>query len=340
MSSKGLVLMYHRIADLPSDAWGIAVRPGTFSRHLEVLRRDYEVVDLDRVAKDLYNGSMPRRWIAVTFDDGYADNLYEAKPLLERHGVPATVFGVSGKIGSASEFWWDEIEGIFLGASSLPDSLELILSDRRLSWNVGSNGDKVTPHMRRSQWRAWESGAVSKRQQVYREVHAVMVGLVAAQREDLLEQLRSWAGTSSDSRPNYRVLAPDELLELAAGGGVAIGSHSVSHIPLYLVEGEVLRTELETSKHYLEHVLNKPVTSFSYPFGSRVPATVAAVQGAGYAYACSSLSHEDVCALDANSINGVIRDGLTIGPYELPRVMIEDWEADQLSARLTRWFGD
>ena len=56
--------------------------------------------------------------MAITFDDGYADNLQVAAPLLAERGLPATFFIVSGTIGSGREFWWDELEGLLLRRDS------------------------------------------------------------------------------------------------------------------------------------------------------------------------------------------------------------------------------
>jgi peptidoglycan/xylan/chitin deacetylase (PgdA/CDA1 family) len=56
--------------------------------------------------------------VVVTFDDGYADNLYEAKPLLEHYGIPGTFFVVTGYLAQqaerAHEFWWDELERVVM----------------------------------------------------------------------------------------------------------------------------------------------------------------------------------------------------------------------------------
>ena len=65
----------------------------------------------------------------ITFDDGYADVLHHAKPLLERHSVPATVFVATGAIGQRREFWWDELGGLFLQPGTLPEELELTVDE-------------------------------------------------------------------------------------------------------------------------------------------------------------------------------------------------------------------
>ncbi len=75
--------------------------------------------------------------IAVTFDDGYANNLHAAKPLLERFTVPATVFVAVGALEDPREFWWDELDGLLLQPGTLPDALQLHVNGRCLAWKLG-----------------------------------------------------------------------------------------------------------------------------------------------------------------------------------------------------------
>lgn len=336
--SKGVILMYHRIGEPMWDAWGVAVSPACFEQHLACIRRNYEAVSLDRLFADLPRGAMPRRWIAVTFDDGYADNLYQAKPLLERYQIPATVFAVTSQIGAPTEFWWDELERIFMAPQWLPNSLSLVLSNGLASWELSSGvADDGYIAVRHRGWRAWERDAATPRHEVYRQVHGLMVGLHPHERADILEQLRRWAGDSPPVRPEYRAMTVEELIELA-DGLISVGSHTVTHTPLHLMSGDALRNEVVMSKRFLEHVLTRPVPSFSYPFGSRVAETVAAVERAGYAYACSSLSHQDVESLAAGSSEAIVQ--APASTYELPRLMVENWDAAEFDSRLARWFGN
>src|SRR5215213_3522017 len=88
---RTLVLAYHRISNLSEDPWSLNVRPHHFAEHLEVLRQYAYPINLQRLSQGLCNGNLPARSIVVTFDDGYMDNFYNAKLLLERYDTPATV---------------------------------------------------------------------------------------------------------------------------------------------------------------------------------------------------------------------------------------------------------
>ncbi len=69
----------------------------------------FRPLGLRELAQGLERGSDLSRAVVITFDDGYRDNLSAAKPALERHGFPATVFIVSGYVDSSRDFWWDEL---------------------------------------------------------------------------------------------------------------------------------------------------------------------------------------------------------------------------------------
>ena len=122
---EGLILLYHRVADAGSDPWSLCVTPRHFAEHLEVLRKYSDPMRLQHLAQGLYRRQRAGRPVAITFDDGYADNLQNAKPLLERYDIPATVFVTTGYIGSEREFWWDELERLLLQPGTVPEKHHL-----------------------------------------------------------------------------------------------------------------------------------------------------------------------------------------------------------------------
>jgi len=106
---KPVILMYHRIANEAVDPWRLAVSPARFEEQLKVLRRTRHPLTLVDFVRRFKDGSLPAHAVALTFDDGYADNLLAAKPRLAAADVPATVFLATGYIDRPEEFWWDEL---------------------------------------------------------------------------------------------------------------------------------------------------------------------------------------------------------------------------------------
>ena len=106
-SPRGLVLMYHRVAGPRRDPQQLDVRAANFDAQLAVIERTALPLPLDEFELRRREGRLPARAVAVTFDDGYADNLHTAAPLLARHGIPATIYVTAGMIGSTAGFPWD-----------------------------------------------------------------------------------------------------------------------------------------------------------------------------------------------------------------------------------------
>jgi peptidoglycan/xylan/chitin deacetylase (PgdA/CDA1 family) len=91
-----LVLLYHRVARLERDPHGLAVRPDRFAQHCEILQRRFSTIPLS-------DWNRSGRHVAITFDDGYADNALEARGILAAAGLPATFFITVGPLGERRE---------------------------------------------------------------------------------------------------------------------------------------------------------------------------------------------------------------------------------------------
>jgi peptidoglycan/xylan/chitin deacetylase (PgdA/CDA1 family) len=110
--ADAVILMYHRVDIVERDPWRLAVAPSLFAEHLEVICDRFLPISMQRLCAGLAGGDMPRRSVVITFDDGYRDNVTNAKPLLEKHGVPASMFVTTGYLDSERDFWWEELVDI------------------------------------------------------------------------------------------------------------------------------------------------------------------------------------------------------------------------------------
>lgn len=324
--SKGLILVYHRVAEIPSDPMLLCVSPNHFGEHLEILRQDFRPVRLQPLAKLGQGGDIPRRSIAVTFDDGYADNLHSGKPLLERHNIPATVFATTGYIDERHEFWWDELDRLLLQPGTLPNSLHLNINERVHQWELGQAArysDETYQHHRG--WSVLEKVDPGSRQRLYRSLSELLRPLTDKERRKVLSELRAWAGSDPVGRETHRALSADELLHLNAGDLIEVGAHTVSHPVLSKLSAAAQQAEIEGSKRRLEDILGHPVATFAYPYGSRsdyTAETVTRVKEAGFAFACSNFY--DVVWRGSDR-------------FQLPRVLVRDWDGDEFANRLENW---
>lgn len=98
----GTIFLYHRVANVSDDPHKLSVSPVNFREQLKYIKENYQVIALKELAGKVLRKEMKRGLAAITFDDGYADNLYTALPILEEFGLPATIFVMPGAF-----FWQD-----------------------------------------------------------------------------------------------------------------------------------------------------------------------------------------------------------------------------------------
>lgn len=287
-----LVLLYHRVANDPIDSQLLAVSPENFEAHLSILAENYRVIPLHQLLEEICRNELKPDTVALTFDDGYLDNLTNAVPLLEKYGLHATIFITSGMLGSDREFWWDELERIFLTGTPLPDVLVISNPPGTLTWDLASPRNRL---------------------KAYDELCVMLRVNPVAQTEAIVDRLLAWAGLARLGRTTHRILSCEQLRQLTASPAIEIGSHTLSHTRLSVLSSEQQRQEIRESKQKLEALIKGPVRMFSYPYGttgdfSKQTAQIVAEEGydAGIA-----------------NIQGNITAPLDM--YAVPRRLVRNW---------------
>lgn len=285
------ILRYHAVCD-PGAGYadpGICVSPEGFEVHARYLARHYNVMPLPAVASALQSGVALRpNTVAITFDDGYADNL-EAARTLARHGLSATFYITAGCLSGGAPFWPSELRAI-VAAIKAP-SITVVAAGERLTIPLASSSD---------------------RQRAVRTLTKLFKGHTIPEREAIRDQIRVLAGGSYQSP----MLTWDDVRAMHQMGMV-IGSHTMTHPNLPNAGLADAEREIRDSKARLEHELGAPVTMFSYPNGGAdrymTPEVARLVRDAGYAAATTSRNGfasrgSDVFALERVQVSEELRD--------------------------------
>lgn len=282
------ILAYHSISDHRRSASyagpGIVVSPAAFEQHVRFLARTYRIVTLDEVAAWLAGQvRLPGPTVAITFDDGYRDNYVHAYPILRRHRATATFYVVSEAIGDAEPLWTAELR-------------RLIHLARQRQLAVPRIGEHPVE--------------LADEEGMSRTIRAMGRILRAADRRtrrQMLEEIRARLG-ARDRPPAQVMMTWDQLREMQRGG-MAIGSHTMTHPALTEIPPAEAALEIAGSKARLEAELGTPVAHFAYPNPGECihvdEAVKAMVREAGYLTARTS--HRGPVARDSDrlELNGV-----------------------------------
>jgi peptidoglycan/xylan/chitin deacetylase (PgdA/CDA1 family) len=271
-AERPIILMYHRVlhADTPLDPYNIAVSTQNLSAQLEVLTHARRVVPLAWLVSQLRADRLPRNVAAITFDDGYADVLFNAKPILEQHQCPATMFLPMAHITSGAAFWWDRLARLF--ATPVPNGTA---TSAERADSLDSANARVT------ELQITDRAALM-------QTWARLKDLDEAQRSEALSQLEASAGKGSFDMGDDRCMTPDEVRALHEPGFIDIGAHTMTHPTLTNLTYEQQRDEIQQSIVQASQVIGHTAAGFAYPFGSYDELSARAAYTAGAAYAVTT----------------------------------------------------
>ncbi|HLA89892.1 MAG TPA: polysaccharide deacetylase family protein [Gemmatimonadaceae bacterium] len=324
-SHHGIVLLYHRVAGPRRDPLALDVRPAHFDAQLAVLARTAAPLALDEFETRRRAGTLPPRAVAVTCDDGYADSLLTAAPILARHGVPATIFVTAGMVGSDREFWWDLVERIAFSPHALGGGVPGLA----MPWGAADGAPPAAGTVAGTapdRWSVLAPDDPTPRHRLFRALHAALYAAAPASRDASLDEWRAWARVSGPARESHRALTLRELETLATSPGITIGAHTMTHPMLSALPPAEQRREVAGSGVWLAHALGRPVDAFAYPFGTRAEvsaSTIRAVRQGGFRYA---MANEPRAAWRWSS------------RWRLPRFVVRDWDAETFARHLEEWF--
>lgn len=262
--SRATILMYHRI--LPRDRAereavepGMVVTPETFRRHMRWLKSHFKVVPLHEIARQVADPAssapLPPKACAITFDDGWLDNLEYALPILEEAELPATIFAVSERVGTRGGFWPDEV---VRRLSTLGDGDRNRLAEQLALGVVNADIDDFLDALK---------------------------GDSEADRPARLESIRS---ATRDLPEAPRNLLDWNELDRLAEAGIEIEVHGASHAILTGLAEPEIRSELDRSLRTLQERGHARHRLLAYPSGAYDARVVGIARELGYAGAVTT----------------------------------------------------
>jgi peptidoglycan/xylan/chitin deacetylase (PgdA/CDA1 family) len=287
------ILRYHAICGPEGNSYAdpsIQVTPDGFERHVAYLARNYTVLPLTDIVLALRKGrTLPSNAVAITFDDGYADNLGAAR-LLSRHGLSATFYITAGCLAGEEPFWLSELRA-------------LVLAMRVPQFTLSAAG---ATH-------SFQSSTAEARQRTIRQLTRLFKSQRIPVREDIRGQLRRLAGNPVVPSP---MLTWDDLFEMRRLG-MTIGAHTLTHPNLPSAGLADARKEIEGARARLQRELGVAATMFSYPNGGAeryfTPEIQQIVRDAGYEAATTSANgfagpKSDIFALERIQVSERLED--------------------------------
>lgn len=255
------ILIFHRVTPQRDPLFPGEMHAARFDATLAWLARWFRVLPLRDAIARLQAAELPARALAITFDDGYADNVEVALPILQRHGMPASFFVASDYLGGGC-MWNDEI-------------IEAVRASTLDELDAGPLGR----HSLRD---------VEARRRAIAQLIAQIKYLPPLVRAEAVHEVQRCA----------RVGAAPALMMYPEGvrtlhrAGMEIGAHTATHPILARLTRADAANEIARGRTALEEIIGEPVTGFAYPNGK--PDTdylrehVDMVRAQGFAYALST----------------------------------------------------
>jgi len=230
------ILMYHRVMPKPDPLRPWEIDAQQFRKHMEWISGIFNVIPLIEAVEGLKAGTLKRRSLSITFDDGYLDNATEALPILKEFGFHATFFCTSAWL-EGGQMWNDQI----------------IESIRKWPENTISIDELDLAFL-----------PVQTLEEKNKAIETILPKLKYQEHSER-RKIASTLASQVSELP--RLMMQPEHIKLLSEQGMEIGGHTHSHPIIANLDMKTLNTELRTNKSILEEITNTQLRLFAYPNG-------------------------------------------------------------------------
>jgi len=234
------ILYYHRVNDV-EDPFFPAISTELFEKEMRFLRKHYTVVSLAELLNRL-RGGLTEPVVAITFDDGYQDNYYNAFPILQRHGLPATIFLTTGCMDSGEPLWFEQLA--YALKTTPQEFVDLEIDSSPRFWL-------------RTQIERLESNG---------RIFSILRASPDTERLRWLARIFQKLSLPEDGVLKGRMLTWDQV-RFMQERGMDFGGHTVTHPFLSRMPSEQVLWEISECKRRIEEEVQLPVSHFAYPNG-------------------------------------------------------------------------
>jgi peptidoglycan/xylan/chitin deacetylase (PgdA/CDA1 family) len=249
LAGEGAILTFHRVRPAKEDAFqpngSLEITPQFLDEVLTSLDAEgVEIVALDEAYRRLMAGERTRRFVALTFDDGFRDNLEYAWPILKRHQAPFTIYVPSDFAEGRGELWWIVLEL----AIARNEQIEVTLD------GVEHVFDCPTAETKKQTFET-----------IYRHLRTRET---EAELRQIGRELAFGYGIDMERLCRETCMGWDELAFLAGDPLVTIGAHTVTHPILTKVSAEAARSEMLDGARAIAAKLGRMPAHFAFPVGT------------------------------------------------------------------------
>jgi peptidoglycan/xylan/chitin deacetylase (PgdA/CDA1 family) len=206
-------------------------------------RNNLEFVSIEQVKQRLQHGTS-KRFICLTFDDGFLDNYQYAYPLFKKYDIPMTIYVTTGFPDHTYIVWWYLLEKILLQNNRI-----------RFHW--------------RNQIHDFKAISVEEKEYTFNDIRRMIIDTPYIEQKSCLKTaFREYINDPAELTKQLS-MSWSQIRELSENNLVTIGAHTVNHPALNQLGPREVEYEVIGSMRRIEEHIHDKIVHFAYPFGSK-----------------------------------------------------------------------